>query len=509
VPTADDDIDPGPALSRSQRQMVIGVCLAVAGSATVSATVRYMLPPMLEDLDLTRAEAGLALEIPSVAAILVVFLAGVLGDRLGQRRVITFGALAFLGGSVVVAVAPSIVGVSIGLLGEGIGASTMSIVALGMLGSRLQSGRARAAAFAAYAAVNPIVHLTMPLAAGAAVDRVGWRFVPLVWIVVGLTIVFAARFLLPREGGTGGSGELLTPLLAGVGLAAGVVSISRMRSQGITAPAPLAFSFVAALALLACVLVYRRRRSPSLQVSVLRRGAFPILLIIVVLAPFANLWFYMMLVFEYVYDTTATATAALMVPAEVAGIVGAALAGRLIARKGVRLSGTVLLLATAVTLLLTLLVRPDSPIWVPALVVALFAGAAVAASIPVTNALMNAAPPDQSSGAAAFRGAASNIGNALGVALMGALVFGTMQQSFVAELTDAGVREDSAEWVMEYIEENSRSPDPAARYPIPTGLAPVTSRTTPEWTGGSRPVERFRVRLPVVCDAGLPANHRR
>ncbi|MEI8082493.1 MAG: MFS transporter [Actinomycetes bacterium] len=454
-------------LTRPERRIVIGVSIAVAATFTVMASFNYMLNPMLEDLGLTSEDAGFALQLPNLAAILVVFSAGVLGDRLGQRRVITFAAIAFIVGSVLVACAPAMPVITVGLLVEGVGASAITIVALGLLSSRIEEPGARASAFAAFGAVNPLVYLVIPLAAGIAVHYVTWRMVPLLWAVFGVLALAATRKLLPTNDVMMGTGELATPLLAGIAVMAGVQWISWTNNLGIANSQTLAALVVTLLALAATAITYRRAKQPSLALGVLRKGAMPVLLIIVLLAPFANLWFYMMLAFQHVYGLNAVETAVVMLPAQVTGVLGAVIARALLARKGVTWAGTILLIAVGISLLLTLTVRQGSPVWVPALVVALFSATAIATSVPLTNAVMDSAGPNESGSASAMRGAAGSIGAALGVVLMGSVVFGAVQANMVDEIAATGQPPQKAASMVAELEAASQAPNPASPYPIP------------------------------------------
>ena len=61
-----------------------------------------------------------------------------------------------------------------------------------------------------------------------------------------------------------------------------------------------------------------------------------------------------------------------------------------------------MLIGLAVTLLLTLLIAVESPIWLVVAIMALYALTSVGASVPITNAIMNTAPLGEGS-ASAFR----------------------------------------------------------------------------------------------------------
>lgn len=454
-------------LTRSERRIVVGVAMIVAATFTVSASFNYIMGPMLDDLGLTAEDASVALQLPNLAEILVVFSAGVLGDRLGQRRVITYSAVAFIVGSLLVSIGPSMPLISVGLLVGGVGASAITIVALGLLGARIEAPGARASAFAVFGAINPMVYLVMPVLAGIAVQHLTWRMVPMLWAVFGLLALVATRRLLPTNQVLVGAGEVATPLLAGVTVMVAVQWITWTNNLGIAAPPTLAALVVTILALSATAITYRRSQHPTLGLGVLRRGAMPALLIIVLLAPFANLWFYMVLSFQHVYGLGAVETAIAMVPAQLAGILGAVAARTLMARRGVTWAGTVLLVAVGVSLLLTLTLRPESPLWLPIIVVALFSAAAIATSIPLTNAVMNAANPEESGSASAFRGAAGSIGAALGVVLMGSVVFGAVRANMVDEMIATGRSPEAAAALVSELESASEAPDPSSPYPVP------------------------------------------
>ena len=52
---------------------------------TLTASFNYVLNYMLADLDATDSQSDMIRQIPSIAALLVIFVAGAIGDRLGAR----------------------------------------------------------------------------------------------------------------------------------------------------------------------------------------------------------------------------------------------------------------------------------------------------------------------------------------------------------------------------------------------------------------------------------------
>lgn len=82
---------------------------------------------------------------------------------------------------------------------------------------------------------------------------------------------------------------------------------------------------VAFVALVVLYWVFRRTASPSLSLAALRQGGMSLLLIIVILVLFANLWFYMTVGVQSLFGLNALQTAVAMLPAQASGIVGAAI----------------------------------------------------------------------------------------------------------------------------------------------------------------------------------------
>ena len=157
-------------------------------------------------------------------------------------------------------------------------------------------------------------------------------------------------------------------------------------------PATLVRVGAAVVALVVLVVVYRRTHSPSLSVAALRRRGVLILLVVVAMWCFTQLWYYMTIAYEYVFGLDAFWAAMAMVPAQVCSVLGALLAGRLVVRIGITLSGCLLLVGVGVSMLLCLVVAADSPLWLPILVTGAYSLTSVGAGVPITNAIMDSAP---------------------------------------------------------------------------------------------------------------------
>ena len=169
-------------------------------------------------------------------------------------------------------------------------------------------------------------------------------------------------------------------------------------------------------------------------------------------------------------------TAIVMVPAQLAGVLGAVIARRLIQRRGITLAGFIALMLLAVSLLTSCLIEVDTPIPIAVAIVALYGIASVGAGIPLTNSIMDTAPPGEDGSASAFRGAAANLGSAVGVVVMTTIVFGVISTSLTTELKQEGLATQQSADIAAKIRDGATSESVASDYAVP--VQPVDEIST-------------------------------
>lgn len=414
-------------MTSDQRRLVWAVCGIVGISFVVGASLTFLITPMLDDLGLTSAQAGVALAVPSIASLLIVFAAGRLGDRVGHRRVLVIASAPFIAGSLLVAVAPNLTLISLGLLLAGGAATAIQIVALGLLQVSFPDGRARVSAFTSYGMVFPAVYLVVPVVTGALCDVTSWRVVPALWAVLGLAMPLMAIPLIPRPGAVQAVGEMWTPLLAGLTLAGVVTALQRGHDDGWLSPVALGSFGVAVAAFVACWWALRRIPAPSFSLRILRVPGMPLLLGGVVLVVTASTLTYVMLGLEYLYGQTVLGAALWLVPAQASAVLGAkVVAGQLMRRWGTARAGQVTLLCFAVSFGTLLFVSETSPMAFLVVSAAVFSLFGYAALTILNTAVMAGSLPGQTSMVSAFRAAASSLGSALAIVILGAAVTGVV-----------------------------------------------------------------------------------
>jgi MFS family permease len=175
---------PGSAtLSTLQVRLIVALTAAAALVQTLGASFNYILDDMLRGLGSSASQSDIARQMPTVGALLVTFVAGALGQRLGSRRVILACCGLYALGSCFVARRTldahghdrSAAGQHRQGRAAGGGTGVSQCV-----GTKTSDGRATA--FAAFSAAIPFAYLFVPLVAAVIVESAGWRWVTVVWI---------------------------------------------------------------------------------------------------------------------------------------------------------------------------------------------------------------------------------------------------------------------------------------------------------------------------------------
>lgn len=425
-------------------RVFVVIVLSVATAAVAMATYDYMLAPMQADLGFSLDAGNLAVMLPALGGLAVVFVAGALGDHVGQRRVIALGAATFVVGAVLVAGAPNLATVAAGRTIEGVGGLTTGIVATALLADTYVVPRERAIAFGAGAAILPGTFMLAPPIGAALADVGDWRLVAVLWAVVGVATAAAALTLLPADPPPRRP-EVATPLLAGIVLV-GVSGAAGALASGAVGWALMALAG-GAIAAVALVVALRRVRTPGLDLRIGRTRTGALVLLAILLAESISLLFFTTLFLQAQYDVGVLAVALMMVPAGVAGVAGGVLGGMLMRRVGPQRAALLMLLGAALAPLPILTFGEWTTAWVTLAVAGAYALFQAGAVGPLVARLMNLAPPGGEGAAAAQRRAAGAVGIALGTVVAGILVFSAFQSHLTDSLMARGLPPERAQAV--------------------------------------------------------------
>jgi EmrB/QacA subfamily drug resistance transporter len=365
--------------------------------------------------------------------------AGRIGDRIGHHRMYVVGLGLFTVASLACGLAQNPGQLIAARAVQGLGAG-LFFPAIAALIQLLYAGPARGRAFGALGAVIGLSTALGPLAGGLLIQAAGvehgWRWVFLVNVPIGLVAVPLAALLLPRDAGQRDRQRLDPVGLGLLSLALLALLVPLIEGQRRGWPtwtyACLAGS-VLLLVALAWWLVRLERRGgdPLIPPHLLRDRAFAAgtVLALVYFAGFTSVFFALSILWQDGLGHSALAAGLVTLPFPAASLVTAALSDRFSARLGrtVLVLGCAMVAAGLLGVLLVLHVTsPDPSGWqltLPLLVAGLGNGLFIAPNI---DFVLSAVPPREAGAASGVLNTGQRVGAAIGIAVIGTILFGTL-----------------------------------------------------------------------------------
>ncbi|AYL38593.1 MFS transporter [Streptomyces fungicidicus] len=434
--------------------------LAVLGAAQFlmvldTSVMNVSVSRLVDDFDteVTAIQAVITLYALVMAAFMII--GGRLGDILGRRRVFLGGLAVYATGSAITAVAPTLWVLVLGWsVIEGLGAALV-LPAMAALVAESYRGRDRAVAYGVVGGLAGAGIAVGPLLGGWVTTYLTWRLVFAGEVVVVLAVLLLRGAITesPRAR-TRPRLDVVGAVLSAAGLALGVLGVLQSGTWGWVQPrnppftvlgfAPTLFVIGAGVAVLAAFRRWERRRDergddPLVHLSLLRRPALRSGLMSLVSQNLIllGLFFTIPLYLQVVQGFDAFETGLRLLPVSATMLVtslGAARLGRLAGpRRVVRLA-----LLTVTASVVWLLATID-----PVIDDAQFAGAMALLGVgmglfasQLGNVVQSSAEENERSEAGGLQYTAQNLGSALGTALIGSLLIGSLAQAFTSHVED-------------------------------------------------------------------------
>ena len=366
--------------------------------------------------------------------------AGRIADLLGRRRLFAAGTILFTVASVLCSLAPSAEALIAARGLQGAGAAILVPASLALV-LEANPGASRAPAVAAWSATAALAAGIGPSVGGILVDLWDWRLVFLVNLPIGIVVWrLSSRHLVEsRAPGRRAWPDLTGALLLALAVGALVLAIVQTEEWGLVSPGVLAAFAAAAAGLAALAHRSRRHPAPVVDVALLRRRAFAVTSVLTFVGAvgfygvgLANL-LYLMEVWRYSPLEAGLATT----PAPFAAAVAALLAGRWAVGRDARpllLVGSLIWAAGPLWLALRAGTEPAFlEVYLPA---AMLTALGVGLTFPViSDAAVADAPGGRFAVATGLNGGIRELGAAVGIALLVALL-GTPAPDEVAAAFD-------------------------------------------------------------------------
>ena len=351
--------------------------------------------------------------------------AGRVADVVGRRTLLIGGVAGFTLFSLACALAPSLGALLTARALQGVAAAAMIPASLAVVLSDTPPER-RAAAIGVWSAAGALAAAAGPALGGVLVDSVGWRALFLINVPIGLAIVFGAR-VLPTGGGGGRLPDAVGTILLGVGIGAAALGISQGPSWGWSDPRTVSTLAIAALSSIVAIRRSFRHERPAIEIGLWRSRRFAAANVASLLYGAALFpWMLVGVLFLVtIWGYSPLEAGLAMTPGAVVAAVVAVLASRR-PPKPVVIAGALTLAAAGALCAFRLPPEPDFlGFWLPVGTLigigmgAITTGVSTAAALSVT--------PERFAAAVGLNAAARQVGGALGVAALAALLAGDIE----------------------------------------------------------------------------------
>jgi EmrB/QacA subfamily drug resistance transporter len=358
----------------------------------------------------------------AIASLLM--LAGSTADRIGRKRVFSWGLAVFTLASGLCAAAPSLGLLIAARTLQGVGGSMLNPVAMSIIRNVFEDPRERARAIGVWGSIFGLSMALGPVLGGALVDTVGWRAVFLVNLPVGLVCLALTRSRVPESRAPHARRfDPVGQLLVIAALSSLVYAIIEGPADGWASDQILglfAFSLVAFAVLVRYEL---RRFEPLIEFRFFASAPFAGASAIAICA-FAGLGGFLFMNTIYLQEVrhlSAFEAGLYTLPIAAMLLVVAPLCGRYMANHGSR--GPLLVAGVALTVSPLLLTGLTPATGGGLLLVAylLFGLGSGSVNPPITYTAISGMPPAQAGVAAAIASTCRQVGFTLGIAVIGAV----------------------------------------------------------------------------------------
>ncbi|QSB17267.1 MFS transporter [Natronosporangium hydrolyticum] len=421
-------MDEEPNTGHPQRWLILGVLvvclLVVVLDHTILNVALKVIADPVQGLGATQVELEWALNSYTLVFAGLLFMFGVVADRYGRRLFLVIGLVIFGIASVASAYAQDpgqliAARALMGIGGAAIMPATLSII------STVFDPRERGRAIGVWAGAVGIGVAIGPVTGGLLLEHFWWGSIFLVnapVVVLGLVLILS---LVPESRDPNPSRlDVVGVLLSIAGLVALVYGIIDGGEHGFGRPMAW-LTIGGGVALLTIFVLWERRISyPSLDIRLFRNPRFSTAAGVVALIFFAafGVLFFVIFFLQLVRDYSPLQAGLLLMPFAVAQLIFAPLSATMVKRFGAKAVCAVGLSLTAGALLGWVFIGEQTPIWV--VCVLFFVQGIGMANVmpPATESILSTLPRERAGVGSAVTNTVRQVGGALGVAVLGAVV---------------------------------------------------------------------------------------
>jgi EmrB/QacA subfamily drug resistance transporter len=410
------------------------VCLSIFMLLLDITIVNVALPDIQKDLGSSFEDLQWVVDAYALALAAVLLPSGSLGDLLGRRRVFVVGLVLFSAASLLCGLSgsPTMLNVARGI--QGIGGAMMFATSLALIAQEF-APHERGTAFGLWGATTGFAVAVGPLVGGALTDGLGWQWIFLVNVPIGLATVAITLMRVPSST-RDPSARIDWPGLVtfSSGLFCLVLALIRGNDDGWGSTKIVTLLITAALLLLIFVTVEFRSDQPMLDLRLFRVPTFTGAQIVAfsIHASMFSMFLYITLYMQNVLRYSPFQAGLRFLPVSLLSFLVAPAAGKLAERLPVRAFLSTGLALIGVGLLLMSGIDPSDG-WTTLLPGFILGGIGIGCvNPPLATAAIGVVQPQRSGAASGINSTFRQVGTAVGVAGLGAILQSKLTHSLGA-----------------------------------------------------------------------------
>lgn len=440
-----------PTVPRSAWNALIVLMAGMFMALLDTTIVNVALPTIRNSLDASEATLSWIISGYALAFGIALIPAGRVGDRIGHKWVFFTGLLLFTVASLFCGLAQTSLQLIIARVVQGL-AGGMFVPGVTAMIQLLFQPAVRGKAFAILGSVIGVSTALGPILGGLIIeafgDENGWRLVFWVNIPIGIIALIAAAKILPagHEGQAKPGYDFVGLALLTSGLVAVLVPLIEGQDKGW--PAWTFITLAAGVLLIVAFALWELRisdKNPMVPPHLFSHPQFTggTILALVYFAAFTSIFFTISLLWQAGLGHTALESGVVGVPFAIGSIIGASQSNRLSQRLGrtVLIVGTAMVCVGLVWVWLVLRIEPAADLvnWdllAPLLIAGIGSGLFIAPNVQFIVATVDRSEAGSASGVISVM---QRVGSAIGIAVIGSVLFGTLHITGPADVQQAFV----------------------------------------------------------------------
>src|SRR5690242_4126493 len=404
---------------------MLSLLIVVLDNSILNVAIKTISTPAPTGLGATQSELEWAINAYTLVFAGLLFTSGLIGDRVGRKKVLLGGLVVFGAGSALAAESGSPAQLIAFRALMALGAAFVMPATLAVLMNVFERDE-QPKAIGIWAGGVGLAIAIGPITGGILLDHFWWGSVFLINVPIVLLALALMLWLVPDSRDPNpGRVDPVGVVLSVVGLVLLVYGIIKGGQLADFTDATVLVTIGAGLAVLTAFVVFEKRSDhPSIDITYFKNKVFSAAIGAIALVFFAlmGVTFFSVFYTQSVRGYTPLQTGALMLPLAAAQLIFAPRARLLVDRFGNRATCTAGLVVIAATLAAFATLEADTPIWILEVVFFLMGTGMAHIMTPTSVVIMQALPREKAGSASALSNTFRQVGGALGIAVLGSVL---------------------------------------------------------------------------------------